>query len=83
MERHYKLFLHEVSRESYDQNQEDPASSWEKERDKQVYWSVCILAAPPEYKVPADTGAQGTPTPSGYRGAEPVCISGVMWDPSN
>ncbi|GAB0207896.1 hypothetical protein GRJ2_003255300 [Grus japonensis] len=53
----------------------------EEERDDRVYWTVWIrwpgTSDPQKYKALVDTGAQGTLVPSGYRGTEPIWISGV------
>ena len=52
-----------------------------EERDNRVYWTVWIrwpgTSHPQEYKALVDTGAQCTLMPSSYKGAEPICISGV------
>ncbi|GAB0209890.1 hypothetical protein GRJ2_003454700 [Grus japonensis] len=53
----------------------------EEERDDRVYWTVWIrwpgTSDPEKYKAWVDTGAQCTLVPSGYRGTEPIRISGV------
>ncbi|KAM6101009.1 uncharacterized protein LJ206_009010 [Theristicus caerulescens] len=73
--------LQEVSNECYDQDQRGPASSQVEERDNRVYWTVWIrwpgTSAPQEYKALVDTSAQCTLMSSSYKGAEPICISGV------
>ncbi|KAK4831830.1 hypothetical protein QYF61_019588 [Mycteria americana] len=52
-----------------------------EERNNRVYWAVWIqwpgTSDPQEYKALVDTGAQRTLVPSSYKGAEPICISGV------
>ncbi|GAB0203300.1 hypothetical protein GRJ2_002795600 [Grus japonensis] len=57
------------------------AVSQEEERDDRVYWTVWIrwpgTSDPQKYKALVDTGAQCTLLPSGYRGTEPIRISGV------
>ncbi|GAB0203381.1 hypothetical protein GRJ2_002803700 [Grus japonensis] len=56
-------------------------SALEEERDDRVYWTVWIrwpgTSDPQKYKALVDTGAQCTLLPSGYRGTEPIWISGV------
>ncbi|GAB0208544.1 hypothetical protein GRJ2_003320100 [Grus japonensis] len=53
----------------------------EEERDDRVYWTVWIrwpgTSDPQKYKALVDTGAECTLIPSGYRGTEPIQISGV------
>ena len=53
-----------------------------EERDNRVYWTVWIrwpgTSDPQEYKALVDTSAQCTLIPSDYKGAESICISGVM-----
>ncbi|XP_010561942.1 PREDICTED: uncharacterized protein LOC104829417 [Haliaeetus leucocephalus] len=56
-------------------------SGLEEERDDRIYWTVWIrwpgTSDPQKYKALVDTGAQCTLVPSGYRGTEPIWISGV------
>ncbi|GAB0190200.1 hypothetical protein GRJ2_001485300 [Grus japonensis] len=58
-----------------------PTGKMEEERDDWVYWTVWIrwpgTSDPQKYKALVDTGAQCTLIPSGYRGTEPIRISGV------
>ncbi|KAK4810528.1 hypothetical protein QYF61_004491 [Mycteria americana] len=58
-----------------------PAFSQEEERGDRVYWTVWIrwpgTSDPEKYKALVDTGAHCTLMQSGYRGTEPIWISGV------
>ena len=52
-----------------------------EDRDNRVYWTVWIswpgTSEPQQYKSLVDTGVQCTLMPSNFKGAEPICISGV------
>jgi len=78
------LVCHHKGQSEYsdeEQEQSIPAFSHEEERDDWVYQTVWIqwpgTSDPQKYKALVDAGAQCTLIPSGYRGTEPIWISGV------
>ncbi|KAK4818890.1 hypothetical protein QYF61_021407 [Mycteria americana] len=60
---------------------EGPCVRQEEERNDRAYWTVWIrwpgTSDPQKHEALVDTGAQCTLVPSGYRGTEPIWISGV------